>query len=241
MAAKTKTCPQCGTMMDFRLGTFECPQCGHTEEGEKPPEAKGAASTGPGFRKEAWHRSATPTTGQPGQVPPPQSAGTIYTPGAAPPPGLYGGYESTATASKYPTLETEKKIVFGIQAGCSAIEIILILIAGIAAEAGGAAALNFIGNLIGFGIGIWILWYVLFEAQLWMKRACCAWQGCSLIGVIILMLMATTPSALNMLQVNPLDHNLYVIGIWLVLLPQMLWIGWIMFILWRDIQEATGR
>jgi hypothetical protein len=236
MAEKQKACPQCGSEMSFRLGAYECPQCGHAEE-DRAVVSPPVKSSGPGFRREAWHRPATPG---PGQQPPPESTGTMFTPGAAPPPGLYGGYGDVATTGMYPTLETEKKVLFGLQAGCGVLGIILSLVGGIAAQAGGAVLLNLIFDVVAFGIGIWLLWYVLFESPLWLKRACCASQGCSFAIVIFALFMATSPAALDMLQISQLNYSLYVLAVWIVLLPQLLWNGWIMFILYRDIQQMRG-
>jgi len=35
---KTKPCPKCGGTMEFRLGDFECAECGHTESAEAVSE-----------------------------------------------------------------------------------------------------------------------------------------------------------------------------------------------------------
>lgn len=217
--------------MSFRLGVYECPQCGRSEENQPvttgPPQA-----SGPGFRREQWQRSAPP----PRQVPPP-STGTMYTPGSAPEARLYGEYGTVSTTSKYPTLETEKKVLFGLQAGCGVLGILFALVGGIAAQAGGAVALNLISDIVGFAIGIWLLWYVLFGAPQWLKRACCALQGCSFAIVFFALFMATSPSVLDMLQISQLDYNLYVLAVWIVLLPQLFWNGWLVWILWRDVQS----
>jgi len=62
MAGKSRECPKCRVEMEFRLGEFNCPGCGHNEPDKAP--RKTAQFSGPGFRKE---RSSGPAS----QAPPP--------------------------------------------------------------------------------------------------------------------------------------------------------------------------
>jgi len=64
MDTQAKTCPKCSSVMDYRLGVYDCPQCGHTEA--KPSEQQQRNTAGPGFRKESWTNAAS---GQQSAVP----------------------------------------------------------------------------------------------------------------------------------------------------------------------------
>ncbi|MBN2082759.1 hypothetical protein JW859_11225 [bacterium] len=232
--ADERFCPQCNVKMDYRLGVYECPGCGHTEERVVKP-AEERSPSGPGFRKEAWHQPAHLNQPSTGQVPSPNQ---LYSPGQAP-SAQQSGY--AADSGKYPTLGTEKKILFGIQAGCALLQIITVLVIGMMASVAGDLAPNLVGEILGAIIGLGVLWYVLFNAEVWMKRACIGCQGCNLIGGVFILLFAASPSILQALNISTYDHNLYIMILWIVIAPQLIWNSWIIYILWRDIEVIEGR
>lgn len=55
--ANKRNCPKCHVRMDYRLGIYECPACGYAEK-KSIPSPEDLAS-GPGFRKDTWHRPET--------------------------------------------------------------------------------------------------------------------------------------------------------------------------------------
>jgi len=170
--AETKACPKCGTTMGSRLGLYECPQCGHEEEAAKPEPA--AKRSGPGIRREAWHRSQPGTGGQPplpGQSHVP-SPGTLYTPGAAPPPGLYGD-DAGVRESKYSTLEAEKRAYFSIYSIVLGLAVVGLLLLG----AVGDGATGFFSGVLSGAINLAITYWVLFGASANMKLTCAGCNG----------------------------------------------------------------
>jgi hypothetical protein len=231
MAEKTKNCPQCGTSMDFRLGVYECPQCGHEEEDKAQPEATAAATSGPGFRKEAWRRPESAS--QPGQVPPPQSIGTIYTPGAAPPPGLYS--EPSRSREPNSSLHTEKVVYFSLQA--IGFVLLYILVAFALTMLGPVPDVDFnlglgiffsiITNLIYMGL----LWFVLFGDQVWAKYCC---GGCVLLSLLI--------SVPGMFVSAPTGYNAPGMGVFQIVYILLLiaFNLWFLSILYRDVQQLKG-
>lgn len=235
--AESKACPKCGTVMDFRLGMYECPQCGHDEEPSKPEPT--SQSSGPGLRREAWHRSQPGTGAQaPGAGQPPlpgqshvPSPGTLYTPGAAPPPGLYGD-EAGARVSKHSTLETEKGVYFGINVALVCLGIIGAFIMVVSGEP--SAVANLFGQVIGGAIGLGILYWIFHGASANMKLTC---AGCS--AFVLMMMVFGCFAAMTMPEFK--DVAAYGVIMWGVIFAQVAWTGWFISILWREAMEMRGQ
>jgi len=229
MAEQHKACPQCGSEMSFRLGVYECPRCGHEEE-DKVLAAPAAEAHGPGFRREQWQRSAPPA---PGQVPPPPT-GTIYTPGAAPPPGLY--QEPASSYEPYPSLHIEKTIYFSL----TVIGWVVLLFVMIAASSaissmpspGFSMGPVIFGIILGGLISVGVMWFVLFGDQIWAKYCC---GGCVMLSMVTSLpgMFAATPSEFDV----PGLAGFKLLYFGLVLASDL----WFLWILWRDVQRLQGR
>jgi len=230
MTEKQKSCPQCGSDMDYRLGMFECPQCGHEEE-DKVLAAPAAEATGPGFRRESWQRSAPP---RPGQVPPPQSVGTIYTPGAAPPAGLYSAEPSSY--NPYPSLQVEKVIYLSLTVAGWLLTLIILIAASSALPSIPEVGISMGAVIFGFAIAglisVGLIWFVLFGDQVWAKYCC---GGCMLFSMVTSVpgFFASAPSDFQV----PGMGAFKVMYLALVLAFDL----WFLSILWRDVQRLQGH
>ena len=179
--ADTRNCPKCDTLMDYRLGEYECPSCGHTEGSAQSVGGvqSGRGLSGPGFQ----------------QPPPPPPGGNV--------PGMPGsrmgyqgsplepGYGGGGAGAGFDSLESEKNLYIYIRVGLWA----LLLIAMIVISATGA------GMMAGTGVGgmmwaavlvillyalvdIGLLFFILKSDQTWAKYCCMGCMGLRLIGII---------------------------------------------------------
>lgn len=192
-------CPQCGSQMLFRLGEYECAQCGHRQSAVQPKEER--ASSGPGFRKEQWGGGSSSASSYGGGYSP-QGQPRGGSPVSAPPPpgsGLYNyasNYSSVETVSYPDSLQTEKYVYFGIHVVSSlflAASVIFAIVALNTMDASVSSQANtpemflavpiLIGMII-FAIllKIGLLWFVLFSDQTWAKWTC---SGCTILGLLI--------------------------------------------------------
>lgn len=149
MSEKTKPCPQCGGVMHFRLGEFQCAACDYHETAAQPKtEERPAAGN---QRRESWQAAIGSTlpggkqySGQPlpPSSPPTSSnqpapiAGSYTDPPQPPAPGaLFGGSSwERIPASAAPlrdmhsTLEMEKRVYFVIYVSMQALTLIVVAI-----------------------------------------------------------------------------------------------------------------
>ena len=58
MSTQKKTCPKCSSVMDYRLGVYDCPQCGHHEAKQIEIDPRERRASGPGFKREQpWDKA----------------------------------------------------------------------------------------------------------------------------------------------------------------------------------------
>jgi len=161
MTDTTRDCPHCNVRMDYRLGVFECPQCGHEESaGEKQP------TSGPGLIQK-------PIVG----------AGQSAAPGKAP-AVAYQSRHSKRQGEAPPDFKStwelgkEKMYLMMIFAGFSFLTIIIGLAAVHSTGAGGGAVFEIIfGELIDLAV---------LAAVLYIPLRCLKYVvGCYLTPVLI--------------------------------------------------------
>jgi len=167
----------------------------------------------------------------------------MYTPGAAPqlPAGAaYSVYEP-GPAPRSDSLELEKKIYLGISVGIAVLGFIGTLIPDPTFGATSFAEVG--GYLLQVGINLLLIWFVLFTDALWAKWCC---GGCTAVALGIALIgtltMGTAISRLMVEQGFTAGETSVVTGvIWLVVIIWSLWHGWLLSIIWRDIQRLQGR
>lgn len=217
--------------MNMRLGSYECVNCGHEEEPPPPEPEPQQDRHGPGFRRETWQQ---PAASQPGQVPPPPAPGTVFTPGAAPAPGLYGGLDTNYEA--HPGLQTEKVIFMAIQAvGWLVLCIALgaLMSYDMPVEVSGMMGPMLAGFIIGGLIALGLYWFVLFSDQVWAKYCC---GGCIAVSLLLSlpgMFLAAPATSYGMPGASGYQIITGVVGLIMNL--------WLLSILWRDVQRLQGK
>lgn len=159
MGDKTKQCPKCGAEMKFRLGEFECAECGYSE-----PVAKRA---GLEPRSEAYRPPAPPP---PSATPLP--SGQVYRPG-----------EHVPERRPAPQLTVEKLALLGIWFLFSVIIVVFVAAipdrARLAAEMGVSSLLPWVIFVV--VIRLTLLALVLF-VYIYPLKWCCA--SCAVISAI---------------------------------------------------------
>ncbi|MCB1221769.1 MAG: hypothetical protein H7A35_14220 [Planctomycetales bacterium] len=209
--AETRNCPQCDMMMDYRLGEYECPSCGHRES-SKPAEAPAEQrkASGPGFK-------ATP--------PPPPGMQVPGMPGSS-----MGGYHGSPIEpqprQKDPGLEMEKKGILAYYV----LQNLIIL--SWAYSSPGSALADRVGFMFLMALplilGFVLLFFILQTDQDWLRYTC---MGCIGLGILLNIYTLVGPGVMNqtmlltpaMQYTNSLLSLAY--GIWLVT------------ILYRDMQR----
>jgi hypothetical protein len=221
MTAEKRNCPQCNTVMSYRLGEYECPSCGHSEIAA--PQKQEADYGRP---SDSVNRARLIT---PPGAPPPPSGG--YNLGGQPPADMYSPETRRASGG---TLLMEKNIYMGIQAVATILILVLLLIASAAMGdmgGGGAVAAMGFSGFIGAAIGLGLLYWVLYGDTVWLKWAC---LGCQSIGLVIafvgLFANNAAISATPGLRGFQLAYNLLQFGFAL----------WFASIVYRDIQQHEG-
>lgn len=222
--AEPRNCPKCGTQMNFRLGEYECPQCGHYEAQIKEAQQRDETS-GPGF-KQPWQPGGT----RPGAVvPPPPASGTIFQPGQQIRTGP-GGSTVIGGAPQfelYPSLNMEMGIYFGLHVAVTvAIIIVAFAFGGMFAGLSSSFNMSAIHALLGFLVLVFlvrlsVIWFVLYGSVIWVKWCC---GGCTLIGIL-----GAIPS---ILAVGTTAHDSPLVGLADVALSI-----WFLTIVYRDIQR----
>jgi hypothetical protein len=231
MDEQKRFCSACGTPMEFRLGQFECPNCGRTEAAAPAADGvnRGQSASGPG----AWDPGAQYRAQQPppGMAPPPPPAG--YSPSGYAPPGGYGGGPG---AGRDP-LRTVKFIYLGVLLVwniCVAVFLPAIRKMMLASlpppTAGGPDLTTMMSGMMGMAavmgfIGTGVQALVLFLREVWLKWTCLGCNGCALLLALV--------GAFGSLAAAGHGHPLFnILGVVLG--------GWFVFILYRDIQNVQS-
>ncbi|MEZ5339019.1 MAG: hypothetical protein R3F46_12270 [bacterium] len=207
--ADNRNCPKCDTLMEYRLGEYECPGCGHTEGSAQSVSGvhSGRGLSGPGFQEPVY---------PPGQTPPASQGGYRGYPEEAPRHGLISD-----------GLSQEKWFIIGFY-------IFQYLLMGAMAASGpraadfGGAGVIFTSMLVISLIGAGILFFVLHSNQSWLKFCC---MGCVGIGLISQIFTLFAPGAMR--SSGMLSPTMELISTVLGLI----YAGWLVSILYRDTQQ----
>lgn len=226
MSDKSRSCPKCHTAMDFRLGEFNCPNCGHTELAAQPKQER--QSSGPGIRGEQqWGGGqAIP----PSVPPPPDTPGVTW---GQPRSGahLEPSAQFSPQGGSVDSLIIEKYIYFAIHLVAGIIFTIMAAfgIANFMPFPGGTLTAVIVGLIFAEAIQLGIIWFVLFGSAIWSKWCC---GGCAVIGVLGGLGTALGISNAAQASSGPGDA---IIGT-----LQLAMNIWLITILWRDIQQQNS-
>lgn len=206
--AESRNCPQCDSMMDYRLGEYECPSCGHREPAQAvAPKQDARGPSGPGLLR----------------IPPPPP-GTVV-------PGMPGSYgyqaqqEEAGGRIRDAGLEAEKKYIL-VYLFC------YYLLIGIW---GANAPMNYMFDGAAFFFvmlfsalaGCGVLYFTLHSDQSWVKYSC---MGCVGLGAISNLITLIVPTASSTAMALPPALQL------VSALLGLIYAGWLLFILYRDVQ-----
>ena len=210
--AEPRSCPKCDTLMEYRLGEYECRSCGHTESGVLAVSGvpSGRTTSGPGLL-----------------IPPPPPPG-------APAPGMPGSYFGNQTKDTFDpfggggagfgSLESEKNLFIYINAGIYGLICLAVLVSVFAV--GPEMLLVLVMLLIGAAIQIGILFFILKSDQMWAKYCCMGCMGLRLLGVLFTLMAPQAAMAATEVP-GALEVVLQAITI--------LFDVWFFTILWRDV------
>jgi hypothetical protein len=208
---KSKTCPQCGGAMAYRLGEYQCGQCDHVEPAVSPGPSLPAAAE--------WRK-------------PPQDTRSADAGFAAGSFSQRDYSRPSAPGAKFdpaPTLNTEKMIFFGVFLAQS---VLSIAVAGAFVSADPSVTVTRPGwlaleELVSLGLLVVVL-YVPFVPLKW----CCASYSCAMVVLVLAGLF------LGELTFPPLglDYLLLLVGV----LKTGVY-SWFASILYRDIQKLKGE
>jgi hypothetical protein len=230
--------------MMFRLGEYECAQCGYRQSAGGSKEER--ASSGPGFRQEQQWGGGQSSSGakRGGYSLPGRYQGVPVAP-PPPPPGsqiygqqdIYGSPYEPAPERINDSLDIEKKIYFGLQALVGIAMLLVLIFAGGVLSAMGSLGSGsdaslvmggaVVGGFIGMAIALAILWFVLFGNQVWAKWCC---GGCTGLSFVFTVIGFMLPAATMMKGQQEMVSSILQFGI----------SCWFLSILWRDIQRSQG-
>ena len=219
MSDKSRSCPKCQAAMDFRLGEFDCPNCGHSESAAQPKaERKGS---GPGFRSEQQWGGGQAI---PPSAPPPPTTGTVYSPEVS----HSFGSEETALPKYHSSLQTEKHVYL-------ALAVLGSLSSAFGSTSGlglGGGAMAFGGSIFSSLIGLFVLAFVLYGSELWAKNCCMYWTAFQAVLTILgsfFLHSFITQSGSTLGQGSGLHAGLVIFFGVLIGLASMAWLIWILY------------
>jgi len=227
--AENRNCPECNTMMEYRLGMYECPSCAHTEERTAKP-AEEHQPSGPGFRREKWQK--------PAQAAPAVGSGT--SPEAKYDMSLDLDEETSQPRAPLTRLDWEKRIYFWLSVTVGSVSLINDLILVVHAMGiEGIWCKEVLCLRVGpFFFGVFLLAFVLFSGEMWAK-GCCAL-------LIIIQILSSFAAVFVVIpyigrfasgtHFAPTFFSLpWIVG-WLI---DMAWGLWLLWILYRDYQRSS--
>lgn len=164
--AEQRNCPKCDTPMDYRLGEYECPSCGHTEGGAQIKQPSGGRTTsGPGLITPPPPPPLTPGPGMPGSS-----------------FGMRGGPADSYGSGRNDSLDWEKNLFIYINVAAYGLICLGLLFS--AFIVGMEMLAVMVGVLVAAAIQIAILVFILKGDQMWAKYCCMGCMGLRLLGVL---------------------------------------------------------
>ena len=224
MSDKSRSCPKCKAAMDFRLGQFDCPNCGHTELAEQPQAQP--RTSGPGFQP-LLSGDPTGSTANAGAL----AGGTLYDQNAS----LTG-----PGAARKDSLDREKSGFFWIIVGAEVLPLPLMLLAGLADTDGSMLLVALIYAVV-IAIRLSIMHWVIMGDSVWVK---CVVIVINAIWVLVLAAFLVSLTQEDTYSISAAGYSLDAVqasgyavfaGGYVVL--SIAWIGWFISILWRDIRS----
>lgn len=229
--------------MEWRLGRYECSACGHQEDPaaeiaeakRQEEEARGVAARGNarGIQRKAIYQGGKVVGYESEQQ------ASSYT---APPPALLGsradGFDPYARGGAGDdSLSQEKRYWLMAEIGWSIISAILISIyladnPQIGFQSGLTMAIFIPMFIVGMGIHLAIMWWILFGQEVWAKWTCLGCNGCGLLSSIASLF---APAAMLASQ-----QQFQVMPGWMQILSSLVQLGlggWLISLLYRDIQS----
>ena len=210
--------------MSFRLGEFECSQCGYSQPVEQPTEEH--TVSGPGFRKEQWQREQPP-------------AGLTQAP---PPPSerAYGGFTPSATvrgrANFSPTGNTEKMILLGV----FLVKAIVNVMVATTVDDPDLPGTYIVGaQILGELFNLGIIIAVFYIPWIWSKW-CCATYTCA-VGALSLGSLLLSAFFLPFVAMLVPTGGLTVFAAWLVRILNAGVYLWVASVLFRDIHQIQAE
>jgi len=231
MTEESKTCPQCGGEMSFRLGMYDCPQCGYSEE--RPAGAAGPgrpqADGGP---REAWHHPSPSRRGY--------DAPTMALKAGDRSSTLYSGGISSAEDLPYdeddrrPSRGREKVYLLGFFLGKGLFNI-LIAVTLIGGRDWGVVGSSLLSQLIGIGLMALVLYVPIGFIKYIVGFCSCAY---ALLILASLILSAVLTPLLGLLLPFAAGVGLQLLGVlgWVLSLADVLGYLWLASLLFRDLE-----
>lgn len=247
MGEKQQFCQRCGTRMAYRLGEFECPQCGFVLS--EQVQAKAVAEPAMDFGGVKRARLLIPPAA-PGAKPPVLPEPRLYNDPTGYNTSAYGpgpmASHSLYTAEPLPrdSLWMEKAIYFWLQVAGYVLMLLLLIFASTL-----VANMNLPGQdlspgasvawfLFGGGVNIVLLWVVFFGDQMWAKWCCAGCTGIAVIGGVIQLFMVIGGSAVIFESSAPSGFEIGFVAMYVLVSVAMQ--AWLLSIVWRDIQRLQS-
>jgi len=205
--------------MSFRLGMYECPQCGYSEQvAREAPPSQPARTGRVGELRQAWQPDR-PLTPPRAEVAPPEARQDL-------------DFDPTASSvgERVTGLELEKRIYFGIWLGLAAIDV---LQAAYTAIFGGGGFMWLLSSAFWNAVSLFILAYVLFSGETWVKGCCAVLVVLELLSMagVALYAIPFLSSAVGVANILP---AFIALPFWVAFGIHAVWNGWLLTILWRD-------
>jgi len=237
------SCPECKTPMSLRLGIYECPGCGHTQAAAAK-QTRQPRSAGFAGRREPWQSDR-------------DEGYTVL----RQKPGQFGGSLGHAERQSSVPLMVGKRGVHAEEDNSKArslgFEKLMFFLIWIFASLGGGYYLFDLLNTTNFMtdlktheciyisifvvfVLIGVMWFTLYYDECWVKWGMIVLSALILLIVAVFWFLVLTSSA-NLGRINFNAGGVGLAGAVLSVLLQLAWAGWLISILYRDIQRIQGR
>ena len=203
----SRTCPDCHTPMDYRLGMFECPSCGRVEEAAAQEEEQ------PAGRK----FTGVPTPSAPERARASFQDLQSYS--------LYGVSEPIVRKKETTPLDREKGVFFGLMVTFDLIIAGWLLMSDLI-PVYYHILVNIALALVLIAVKLGLLYWVMFNDVFWAKVSMMGLTALAIAGCVVLVIW----SPHRYPGMDPLTHGM-ILAIYCI---QGFWFAWFLLILYRD-------